>query len=197
MRRLMLCSLVMLLSAVLVTGCGTSMFGAGTAKRNALQALVTTTRSAVLLMTAAGIAYDAGAFGPVGSTQAEATWAKIAQQSVLMSNALNEWQAAVKANKDASAYQSIVAQGLAVLGALLPAASRSALIGLDPALAETFARSDLKAWTDNLLALKTTYAIPNADRSANMRPMFLGGGIESLSRPDTFRTTPQFAGGAH
>lgn len=99
----------------------------GTAREGALQALVTTTRSAVLLMTAAGIAYDAGAFGAPGSTRAEDTWRKIASESIRMNQALTSWSEAIKANKDSSVYSSMVAQALAVIGALLPTRGTSAL----------------------------------------------------------------------
>jgi hypothetical protein len=92
----------------------------GNAKTNAVQALVITTRSAVLLMTAAGIAYDAGAFGPPGSDRAEDTWSKIAAESIRMNEALTAWSEAIKTNKDASSYVSMVAQALAVINALLP-----------------------------------------------------------------------------
>lgn len=92
----------------------------GNSKANAIQALVTTTRSAVLLMTAAGIAYDAGAFGEPGSQKAEDTWSKIAAESIRMNEALTAWSEAIKANKDASSYVSMVSQALAVINALLP-----------------------------------------------------------------------------
>jgi len=95
------------------------MSGRGS-KANAVQALVTTTRSAVLLMTAAGIAYDAGAFGEPGSPRAEDTWRKISVESVRMGEALTAWSEAIKANRDASTYAAMVAQALAVIGALLP-----------------------------------------------------------------------------
>jgi len=108
--------------------CATSLFTGGTAKDNAVQALVTTTRSAVLMMTAAGIAYDAGAFGTPGSPKAEQTWDRIADESKRMNAALTAWSEAIKANKDASAYAALVSQGLAVIGALLPARTHSELI---------------------------------------------------------------------
>lgn len=117
-----LVSLVALLAIVGAVGCQSFT---GSSKGAALQALVTTTRTAVLLMTAAGIAYNAGAFGTPGSANAEATWSKIAAQSVLMHGALSDWQAAVKSGKDASAFASIVGQALAVIGALLPASTRT------------------------------------------------------------------------
>ncbi len=123
MRKLSVWVLLVVLVIVPATAC-TSMDG-GNAKQQALQALVTTTRSAVLLMTAAGIAYDAGAFGAPGSANAEATWNRIAAQSRLMHGALNEWQEAVKAGKDASAFASIVGQALAIIGSILPPATRA------------------------------------------------------------------------
>jgi uncharacterized membrane protein len=123
MKRLTAWILLMVLSILPLAGCATS--GEGDAKQQALQALVTTTRTAVLLMTAAGIAYDAGAFGAPGSAKAEETRERISAQSLVMHKALNEWQAAVQAGRDASAFASIVGQALAVIGALLPAATRA------------------------------------------------------------------------
>lgn len=113
-------------------GCGLTLFHGGTAKANAVQALVTTTRMAVALMTAAGIAYDAGAFGAPGGAKAEDTWNKIAAESLRMNTALNGWSAAIVANKDASTYQSMVAQALAVLAALLPAPKHSEILPVIP-----------------------------------------------------------------
>lgn len=101
------------------------------ARANAVQALVTTTRAAVLLMTAAGIAYDAGAFGEPGSDRAEDTWEKISAESIRMSTALTAWTEAIKANKDASVHASMVAQALAVIGALLPGKLRASVDGAD------------------------------------------------------------------
>src|SRR5690349_14873264 len=118
---------VTLIAALLLPGC-TSLFRIGTAKQNAVQALVTTTRSAVLLMTAAGIAYDAGAFGEPGSPRAEETWSRIAAESLRLNAALNDWTQAIKDNKDASTYNSMVAQALAVIAALLPSKGRAALV---------------------------------------------------------------------
>lgn len=117
---------ISLIAALMLLGCGT--FRGGTAKQNAVQALVTTTRSAVLLMTAAGIAYDAGAFGEPGSARAEETWSRIAAESLRLNAALNDWTQAIKDNKDASTYNSMVAQALAVIAALLPGKGRAALV---------------------------------------------------------------------
>lgn len=119
---------VLLLAVFLATHCAwMHNVRTGTAREGALQALVTTTRSAVLLMTAAGIAYDAGAFGAPGSARAEDTWRKIAAESIRMNQALTSWSEAIKANKDSSVYSSMVAQALAVIGALLPTRGTSAL----------------------------------------------------------------------
>lgn len=124
-------------------GCGTIRnLGGANAKANAVQALVTTTRGAVLLMTAAGIAYDAGAFGEPGSARAEDTWRKISVESVRMGEALTAWSEAIKANKDASTYSAMVAQALAVIGALLPSRQTSELIAPDVQGAEAYAMLD-------------------------------------------------------
>lgn len=118
---------LILLTVLSLTGCGT-LFGRNrSAKENAVQALVTTTRSCVLMMTAAGIAYDAGAFGQPGTPRAELTWSRIADQSVSMNKALTAWTDAIKENRDATAYSALVAQALAVIGALLPNRPVSAL----------------------------------------------------------------------
>lgn len=92
----------------------------GDAKANAVQALVTTTRSAVLLMTAAGLAYDAGAFGAPGTPRAEDTWGKIAAESVRMSEALSAWSEAIRVGGETSAFATMVGTALAVIQALLP-----------------------------------------------------------------------------
>lgn len=129
--RLKLSAILIVFSLLLNTQCAfTRNLTGSTGKQEALQALVSTTRTAVLLMTAAGIAYNAGAFGAPGSANAEATWNKIAAQSVLISGALNDWQAAVKAGKDASAFASIVGQALAIIGAVLPPANRAQALTL-------------------------------------------------------------------
>lgn len=123
-------ALVLILA--LVSAC--SLFRGGTAQENAVQALVTTTRSAVLLVTAAGIAYDAGAFGEPGTPRAEDTWGKIAAESIRMNEALTAWTDAIKAGKDSSGYVSMVRQALAVIGALLPGKLRAVR---DPVLWES------------------------------------------------------------
>lgn len=112
----------LLVTTISASGCGMvrNMTGSGNAKENAVSALVTTTRSAVLLMTLAGIAYDTGAFGAPGSPRAEDTWNKIAAESLRLNSALNSWSEAIKTNKDSSTYAALVAQALAVIGALLP-----------------------------------------------------------------------------
>jgi hypothetical protein len=113
---------VALVSALILSAsCGSvSLFRGGTAREHAVQALITATRSCVVLMTAAGIAYDAGAFGAPGSPRAEDTWNKIAAESLRMNEALTAWTEAIKMNRDAAAYATMVAQALAVIGALLP-----------------------------------------------------------------------------
>lgn len=113
----------LILSFFLLFNTGCSFFknmGGSSARANAVQALVTTTRSAVVLMTAAGIAYDAGAFGEPGSPRAEDTWSKISTESIRMNEALTAWSEAIKNNKDSSSYVSMVSQALAVIQALLP-----------------------------------------------------------------------------
>lgn len=118
-------ALALTLMIILNSGC--SLFRGGTAKQNAVQALVTTTRSAILIMTAAGIAYDAGAFGQPGSARAEETWSRISAESIRLHTALTAWQTAIEENKDATPYASGVAQALAVIGALLPSSTHSDL----------------------------------------------------------------------
>lgn len=141
--------IISILAGLLLSQCALLHdFGGGDAKANAVQALVTTTRSAVLLMTAAGIAYDAGAFGAPGSPRAEDTWKKISVESVRMGEALTAWSEAIKANKDASVYQSMVSQALAVIGALLPTRTGAALI-LPPLHGDPFASSSMLAIPDS------------------------------------------------
>lgn len=147
---------IVLVVALAMPGCGT--FRGGTAKQNAVQALVTTTRSAVLLMTAAGIAYDAGAFGEPGSARAEETWSRIAAESLRLNAALNDWTQAIKDNKDASTYNSMVAQALAVIAALLPGKGRAALVV--PVIDELTLPSDIAAFV----------------RADSFRPQFAIGG---------------------
>lgn len=122
MRYRSLVTLFLLIAMIGSSGCGMvrNMMGSGDAKENAVSALVTTTRSAVVLMTLAGIAYDSGAFGEPGSPRAEDTWSKIAAESLRLNSALNAWSEAIKANKDSAAYAALVAQALAVLAAILP-----------------------------------------------------------------------------
>ncbi len=152
--------LVTLMVISFASNCGTLRnLSSGTAKKNAVQALVTTTRSAVLLMTLAGNAYDAGAFGTPGSAQAEATWNKIADQSLRLNEALTAWTEAIRANKDSSAYVSLVGQALAVIGALLPASTRGELVPVGiPIGFEYLAR-----------------AVPRLSRPDSFRMAFAGG----------------------
>lgn len=111
---------------LILQGCGfTSLFRGGNdanmnARESALNALVTTTNSAVLVMTGLGIAYDLGAFGAPGSQKAEEMWGRISAESIRLSTALTAWSEALKANKDSSAAEALVSQALAVLGALMP-----------------------------------------------------------------------------
>lgn len=122
MRFKRLIAVLLLIASISASGCGMfrGMMGGGNAKENAVSALVTTTRSAVVLMTLAGIAYDSGAFGAPGSARAEDTWNKIAAESLRLNSALNAWSDAIRTNKDTSAYAALVAQALAVLAAILP-----------------------------------------------------------------------------
>lgn len=123
-------TIVAILAGLLLAQC--AMFrnlGGGDAKANAVQALITTTRSATLLMTAAAVLYDFGAFGgPPGNLRADDVWKKISDESIRIGEALESWETAIKANKDASAFQSMVAQALAVIGALLPPRKAAALV---------------------------------------------------------------------
>ena len=123
------------LGALVLGGCRSmSIFRGGTTKQNAVQAIVTVTRAADALMTAAGIAYNAGAFGAPGSQRAEETWGRISSESTRMHDALTAWDAAIRANKDATTYSFAVAQALAVIAALLPG-GRAELTRADPPLA--------------------------------------------------------------
>lgn len=101
-----------------------NLFGGGgntqTAKQSAAQALVSTTNIAVALMTAAGLAYDAGAWGPPGSPQAEQMWSRVSAESLRLNSALTAWSKAILENKDSTVYAFSVEQAIAVLSALMP-----------------------------------------------------------------------------
>lgn len=119
---------VLMLCAGLILAPGCSLFRGGTAKQNAVQALKTTTGTAIVAMTLAGLAYDAGAFGPPRSDQAEQTWGKIAEQSLLLNRALTAWTEAIRTNQNTSTYQFAVSQALAVLAAVLPTTKKQAAL---------------------------------------------------------------------
>lgn len=153
---------------ILTPGC--SLFRGGSAKQNAVQALVSTTRTAVALMTVAGIAYDAGAFGEPGSDRAEQTWNRIATQSVQLNQALTAWSEAIRANKDATTYQFAVSQALAVLTALLPGTKKQS--ALTPGAFELEAAPPL---VSRLPPLET---------------------LERFGNPDSFRPSYAYAGGS-
>lgn len=122
-------AVALLLILLTFVGCGSmSLFRGGTAKENAVQAIVTVTKAADALMTAAGIAYNAGAFGEPGSQRAEETWSRISAESVRMHDALIAWDGAIRANKDSTTFSFAVSQALAVIAALLPGGPRANLV---------------------------------------------------------------------
>lgn len=131
-----------LVTALVLGGCQSTLFRGGTAKQNAVQAIVTVTRAADALMTAAGIAYNAGAFGVAGSPRAEETWSRISAESLRMHEALTAWDAAIRVNKDATTYSFAVSQALAVIAALLPG-GRAEVQRPAPAWADMYDYQDL------------------------------------------------------
>lgn len=136
-------------SLLMFSGCSMlgSLVGGGdgqSSKATAVQALVTTTRAGVLLMTAAGIAYDAGAFGAPGSERAEETWGKIAAQSVRLSEALTAWTSAVKANENPTSHMSAAEQAIAIIGALLPSRPKKADLENDRSIAVTITSFEME-----------------------------------------------------
>lgn len=170
--------IVWMLCAGLILTPGCSLFRGGTAKQNAVQALVSTTRTAVALMTVAGIAYDAGAFGEPGSDRAEQTWNRIATQSVQLNQALTAWSEAIRANKDATTYQFAVSQALAVLTALLPATKKQSALTPD----------ELRLGPSNNPGFSESY--PAIVRLPPLET------LERFGTPDSFRPSYAYVGGS-
>lgn len=123
MRRIATLTLVLLVT-ITSTGCGSlRMFGSGnaaSARDSAAKALNMTTKAGVAIMTLAGAAYQAGAWGAPGSPRAEDVRSKLEGESVRLSTALTAWADALEANKDTGPYELVVATALAVITALLP-----------------------------------------------------------------------------
>lgn len=131
MRRIAM-TLILLLATTASTGCGMSMFGSGrvvSARDSAAKALNMTTKAGVAIMTLAGAAYQAGAWGPPGSPRAEDVRSKLEAESVRLSTALTAWADALEANKDTGPYELVVATALAVITALLPPKTTDNLSG--------------------------------------------------------------------
>lgn len=109
----------LILATLVFASCGT-MTGQN-AKEASIQALVTATRTARLLVTSAGLLADSHVI-------TEQSWQQIAAESKKIGAALQSWQDAIRANQSTDGYQLVVTQALAIIESLLPVAHHSNLV---------------------------------------------------------------------
>lgn len=132
MRKSLATLVIALFAVATLTNCGSMRLlghddNAASTRDSAAKALNMTTQAGVAIMTLAGAAYDAGAWGPPGSPRAEDVWGKLSSESVRLATALTAWADALDANKDTGPYQLVVATALAVITALLPPRAHASL----------------------------------------------------------------------
>jgi hypothetical protein len=134
--------LTIVTTPLLITGCATTssraaatqapLNGQRTFDLLMTQALLNGQRTFDLLMTLIGNSYQAGAFGPRGSQQAENIKSTAERVSKIVGAASEAAIAAIEQKRDPAAYLSDIAKALAELQALLPASKHGALELLRP-----------------------------------------------------------------